>query len=125
MDKPVVGQILYSLNVGDAARNCAQKLTPMRVTKVGRKYFTLVIDNRDNDWSATQFHIETWCENTEYASDHYLYKTEQEWLDERESFDICKRMWKRFEYGKNVDDITLPALRTMAAIVAADTAPKE
>ena len=34
-----VGQTVYSLNVGNAARRCEQVLTERTVTKVGRKYF--------------------------------------------------------------------------------------
>lgn len=47
---PQVGQTLYSLNIGNAARNCEQKLKPVIVRKVGRKYFecsTKWLDERE------------------------------------------------------------------------------
>lgn len=40
MGKPKLGDILYSLNINNAARNVKQELTEVTVTKVGRKYFT-------------------------------------------------------------------------------------
>ena len=48
--KPVVGQVLYSLNVGNAARNCGQVLTPVTVVSVGRKYFKVKKDVNAPKW---------------------------------------------------------------------------
>lgn len=57
--KPEVGQVVYSLNVGNAARNREQVLTPLKVTKVGRKYFTALEDGYP-DHLSVQFHIDSW-----------------------------------------------------------------
>lgn len=38
-EKPKVGDVLYSLSIGNASRFTEQKLTQVKVTKVGRKYF--------------------------------------------------------------------------------------
>lgn len=40
--KPQIGETLYGLNIGNASRRgVEQKLTPMVVTAVGRKFFNL------------------------------------------------------------------------------------
>ncbi len=44
MRKPTVGETLYSLNIGNATRGKVQKLTPVKVLKVGRKYFTTGVE---------------------------------------------------------------------------------
>tara|TARA_R110000772_G_scaffold162415_3_gene273637 strand:- start:490 stop:858 length:369 start_codon:yes stop_codon:yes gene_type:complete len=79
-NKPTVGQIIFSLNVGNAARGCEQVLTAIKVTKVGRKYFTA-----GEGWRANQFHLSDWRENTDYTASEKLYESELEWSDEKES----------------------------------------
>jgi len=116
MNKPIVGQIVYSLNVGNAARNCEQKLTEMTVTKVGRKYFTCLRDG----WSeraAIQFHLDTWTEKTDYCSSHALYVSPQEWEDAKEATRICKKINDYFEYGRNSQGISLKNLRMIEDIL--------
>lgn len=79
---PKVGQVVYSLNVGNLLRRSEQKLTPMTVTKIGRKYFTCEIDHDDR--SSARFHLSDWGEEAEYDSRHRLYESPQEWEDEKE-----------------------------------------
>ena len=110
-DKPKVGDILYSLNVGNAARNTEQVLTPVEVTKVGRKYFYA-----GEGWRETQYHIDDWCENTNYSARSLLYKTEQEWYDEKESTAICRYISKSFDYSRNKLGLSLDQLRRIEAI---------
>ena len=104
--KPTIGQTLYSLNVGDAARNTPQVLTPLKVTKVGSKYFTL-----GEGWREAQFHLSSWRENSDYTSDHRIYETEQSYKDEKEEGEISNRIYKAFEYGRNTQEIPLSKLR--------------
>jgi hypothetical protein len=113
--KPKIGETLYSLNVGNkAGRGREQKLTPMTVYSVGRKYFTL----KRVDWNIfTEFHLDTWRQKTEFCEDHKLYETEQEWVDEKEENTICGFINLRFEYGKNTFKIPLEDLRKINEII--------
>ena len=106
MKIPEVGQIVYSLNIGDEARDGKQELTPYEVTKVGRKYFTIKLD-----WREIQFHLKDWREKSNYSPNHKLYTTEQEYYDYKESVDICSEINKAFEYGRNTKNLSLEALQ--------------
>ena len=120
MKTPKVGQTVYSLNVGNAARHNEQVLTPVVVTKVGRKYFTV-----GEGWRATQFHISDWSEKTEYSPCAALYESEQEWLDEKESGDLCREIARAFEYGKNSRDLPLSSLREIGKILGLPISVRE
>lgn len=113
--KPQIGETLYSLNIGNAfRRGVEQKLTPMIVDSVGRKYFTLKYPN----WNTTvEFHLDSWRQKTQYCEDHKLYETEQEWLDEKEENVICGFINLYFEYGKNTLKISLDDLRKINEII--------
>ncbi len=112
--KPILGETLYSLNIGNAFRHgVKQKLTPMVVVSVGRKYFSLKYE----DYIPIEFHIDTWRQKTEFCENHKLYESEQEWLDEKESDEIAQKIWKTFEYGRNTKNIPLPDLRTINEII--------
>lgn len=113
--KPQIGETLYSLNIGSAAgRGREQKLTPMIVHSVGRKYFTL----KHLDWNRfVEFHIDTWRQKTEFCEDHQLYETEQQWLDEKEARSICQTICNSFEYGYNVKKLSLTDLRKINEII--------
>lgn len=113
--KPIIGETLYSLNVGNkAGRGREQKLTPMIVHSVGRKYFTL----KQGDWNIfVEFHIDAWRQKTEYCEDHKLYETEQEWLDEEESKKYCKVIYESFPYGMNSRNLSLRNLREICDII--------
>jgi hypothetical protein len=113
--KPILGEILYSLNVGNAFRHgVEQKLTPMIVHSVGRKYFAL----KHLDWNSfVEFHIDTWRQKTQYCEDHKLYETEQDWLNEKEERQISQKIWKTFEYGRNTKNLSLQDLRIINEIL--------
>lgn len=66
--KPKVGQTLYSLNIGNACRNCEQKLTPVKVVKVGSKYFECLEDGYHRP---TVYHLDGW------------YEKPQDWEDKK------------------------------------------
>ncbi len=114
--KPEVGQRLYSLNIGNAARRAEQKLSPVRVTKVGRKYFTCCPDGGSR-WQETQYHIDGWYEKTEFSANSILYLNTQGRKDEIESQTICDFVWKIFEYGHNYKKIPLDQLRAINQII--------
>jgi hypothetical protein len=111
--KPEVGQILYRLNVGNAARHVEQKLTPVRVTKVGRKYFTCA---SEGSRFGTEYHLEDWTEKTEYSPDSALYSSQQAWEEEKESRELIKKIRDEFNYGNN-KNFNLNKLRGIAKIL--------
>jgi len=108
-EKPKVGQKLYSLNINNAARSCKQKLTPVTVTKVGRKYFSC--DNR------RQYYIKSLGENTKYCQDSQLYETEKEWEDEKEATKIAIFIWDFFRYSNSKLNLSLEELRAVEQII--------
>ena len=115
MKKVTVGQRLFSLNIGNAARRAKQVLKPVIVTKVGRKYFT--VKTEDQYGFETEYCLENWCENTKYSPDSKLYEKEQQWEDEKEISVICEKIRRAFEYGKNNQNIDLEKLRMIFSIV--------
>ena len=120
MRKPVVGEALYSLNVGNAARSVEQKLTKVIVTKVGRKYFTCIKEEYIGTSFADmgiEYHLDSWWEKTECIASSALYENEQEWVDEVETGKICKKVYEAFEYGKNKKELSLVDLRKIADIL--------
>ena len=113
--KPTLGQRLFTLNVGNRARNCPQVLTPVIVSKVGRKYFTTQTDDR---WKQErEFHVEDWREKTIYARDYALYVSEQEYADEKEERMICEIIRRAFEHGRNHPKLSLETLRKIDALI--------
>jgi len=111
--KPMVGQILFRLNTGNRAIS-GQGLTKVAVTKVGRKYFTCV----ENGFSlGTEYYIDGWKEKTNYSVNFVLYKSKQEWEEEKESSLICKEICSSFEYGRNIMNVPLEKLRLILDII--------
>ncbi len=109
--KPVVGQTLYALNVGNNARNCAQVLCPVKVTKVGRKYFSAAPEEYlDRPHMAVQYDLESWSEVTEYSARWRLYESERAWADEREANALYADLRNVFS-GHGRPKVSLEALR--------------
>ena len=111
---PIVGQTLYRLNIGNAARNREQVLTPVIVTKVGRKYFTAQPD--DKSYEARDYHLGSWRQKTEYSADSELYTDPKEWEDEKAALEISKRIRREFDHFSKPSQ-TLDQLRRIAAIL--------
>ncbi len=117
--KPKVGQKLFSLNIGDRARRQPQVLTPVVVTKVGRKYFTVA--NEQHQALQQEYHLENWRECYECGSAcSCLYESEQEWLDEKEARRICGTLGEVFCYGANKAGLSLKALRQIEMIMSGE-----
>ena len=112
---PIVGQQLFMLNVGNAARHTPQTLRPVTVTKVGRLYFTVCHDT----WT-TQFSIDGWQQKTDYSVDYALYTSEQQWADEKESAKICEDIEKLFRYGHN-PNLSIAVLRKISELISTNT----
>lgn len=94
LPKPVVGQTVWSLKVGNAARNRKQELTPLIVRSVGKKYFKCSPEVWPNN--LVTFHLDTWREKTNYSADHELYANPQDWEDKRECNEISSLIGKAF-----------------------------
>ncbi len=113
-ENPFVGQKLFSLNIGDNARNRPQVLTPVVVTKVGSKYFT--VKHEPADYWETVYHLEDWSEKTDYSQLSKLYAKEQDWLDDKEAAALRTRLREAFVgYGRL--PLSLNQLRRIVAIM--------
>ena len=113
--KPIVGQTLFSINVGNASRNKPATLTPVIVQKVGRKYFT--VNHPDYPpHMGTEHHLDTWRQHTQYCADAYLYASEQEYKDEKDRERIVKEIRRLFEYGGATNRLSLDQLRQIWAM---------
>lgn len=110
MRRPIVGETLYSLNVGNAARDSEQVLTPVIVKSIGRKYFTVI---GKYGWEI-KYYLDTWAEVTEYLADTYLYETEKEWEDEKEATELHHKIKYHFVYKKR---LSLDQLRAINKIM--------
>ena len=113
--KPTVGMKLFSLNIGNAARRREQVLTPVVVTKVGRKYFT-VEEVGQYPFEHT-YNIEDWSEKTDYIASSALYESEQEWVDEKEIRRLSGQISEAFKYGNNSKNLSLETLRMIASAI--------
>ena len=112
--KPEKGQTLYSLNVGNSARGCAQELTEVEVTKVGRKYFTCT----KKGWGfGTVYHINDWQQKTECTANSVLYEREQDWHDEKERDGLLREMSHLFSAYGDSSGVTLIQLRDISKIL--------
>ena len=114
-----IGQTLFMLNIGNAARNREHVLTEVTVSKVGRKYFTVTIDGRS--YFDLSFHIDTWSQKTEYSQDYCLYETKQEWEDEKESLKLYNKIKSSFNYSNNIKNLPLTSLKEIVSIINRDT----
>ena len=113
MDKPIVGQKLFRLNVGRAARNVPQILTECTVIKVGRTYFTAVQDqylDRVDMWDL--YSLDNWLEKAEYGATSRMFLSPQHWEDEKEKVVIMDELRKTF-YSLG-DGMHLPLARLKA-----------
>lgn len=117
---PKVGDTLYSLNVGNAARRSPQVLTPVQVVKVGRKYF----ECRRPEWvnaphMVTVYHLDDWREKTDYCRDSQLYTSPQEYEGSILAMEIRGELQRAFSSGMISQTIPLDKLREIQAIVRA------
>ena len=112
MKKLIVGETLYSLNINSAARGQPQILTPIKVTKIGRKYFTA-----GEKLLPRQYYLSNWEEKTFYYPESKLYVSEQAYLDEQASHKICRKMKEIFRYGWNNLEIPLHILQKIEKIL--------
>lgn len=85
MKVPVKGQILYSLNIGNAVRHRKQELTPVTVMKVGRKYFYCAKESYENiEGCWIKYDMETWRNVSDYSATSQIYSSAAEWENKKE-----------------------------------------
>lgn len=114
MRKVTVGMQLFSLNTGNAARNKAQVLTPVIVTKVGRKFFYAKKDGANFD---TRYLISDWREDTDYSICSVLFESEQDYEDMKHCKDLSAKICDEFKYGSSRSDLDLPSLQSIHKII--------
>lgn len=119
--KPILGERLFVLNVGNSARNTPQILNPVIVSKVGRKYFTVENDSEDRCNQPLQFQIADWLQVTEYSADYVLYETEQHHADERESLELARVIRNEFSDSWRAPKQTLETLRKIHTLIKPET----
>jgi hypothetical protein len=114
--KPILGETLFELNVGNEARRRPQTLNPVVVKKVGRKYFVCGRPDSDCRFLESTHYIESWRQKTEYSETRHLYETEQEWADEKEALKLTEELRREFG-GYGHCGIKLEDLRAIKAIL--------
>lgn len=105
---PKIGDRLFSLNIGNAARRSKQELTPVIVTNVGRIYFYACLEGFYS--SVNKYRIDNWQQHSEYFVDSKLYATEQEYQDELEINRLYEEICSLFESKKGtiaLDDLKI------------------
>jgi len=104
MRKPIKGETLWDLPIGNRARKDGGGLRPVTVTSVG----------------GTKYRVDTWSEVTDTCTNHKLYETEQERLEEKEREDACELIYKAVAWERR-KALSLTTLRAMhAALLAND-----
>lgn len=117
--KPILGERLFVLNVGNAARNTKQTLRPVIVSKVGRKYFA--VESEDRWKTQWEFHIGDWREVTKYTPDAELYETEQQLSDERELLELARLIRNEFTHAWGTPKQSLETLRKIYELIKTET----
>ncbi len=117
--RPVVGQTLYALNVGNNAKHQEQRLTPVEVVSVGRKYFKAIPEAyRKSPHMAIEYHIDDWRQRTDYTAGYRLLASEQDWTDEKEAHALEHDLWELFR-GSGARRCSLESLRIAHRVLIA------
>ena len=111
MKKLKIGQILYSLQINNITKR-KPTLTPVEVTKIGRKYFTA-----GKGGLARQYHLSDWREKTDYTRLSKLYVSKQAYFDGKVSNEICKQLGNISQYGQNILNLPVDVLREIKEII--------
>lgn len=119
--KPIVGQTLFSLNVGSAARNREQVLTPTIVTKVGRKFFRCCPPDQPH---GTDYHLDTWEEKTEYTTTSVLFSSPKEFGETKRRIEIADELREIFCFHGFARSLPLQSLEQILQIVNNNTETK-
>ena len=118
--KPVVGERLYSLNVGNSARHVEQKLTPVIVSKVGRKYFYA---GKEGYRLETKYHIDSWVESTNFCANSKLYESADDWNNEKLKSDLLQALFDEFGGYSKKKEFTIDQLKSVCEILNIEVKP--
>jgi hypothetical protein len=118
--RPVVGQTLFSLNTGNNARNVEQRLTEVKVLKVGREYFTVGVDPSEN-WMHTRHRLGDWKQDEKNGYSDYaeLYSTPEEWEEKKEANIHTQTIRATFDSWTGIK-LPLSTLRQIVALIKAN-----
>lgn len=98
--KPEVGQTLYSLAIGHAARRNGCEITPVTVMKIGRKYFYAARESwKDSERMWTKYNLSDWREVTEYSANSYLYSSMEEYENDILMKKMREKIDRKIRYG--------------------------
>lgn len=115
MNKLEVGQVIWTLNVGNAARRCGQELTERVITKVGRKYFYIEVFRRK-----VKFEIETLEECSDYTSDYKVYINKQDYFNEIKKRELLTGIRGILTPQFGVSKVSLDTVISVAKILGLD-----
>jgi hypothetical protein len=111
--KPELGETLYSLNIAYLTNQKERKLVPVKVTKVGNKYFYC----REDGSLSVKYNINTWADESDFAQTTVLYENSKEWEDEKESNRIKSKLYHIFGTYGNCEKISLESLKKIEEII--------
>jgi len=109
-----VGQPVYVKSIGNAARHKKGEalISEAVVETVGRKWFTL-----EKYWGE-RFSLENgYNDGKGYSCNFIVYESRQQILDEQEVVDKCREISKGFEYGHNMQKLSLEDIRVIHKIL--------
>jgi len=113
--KPIVGeQLLAEIPAG---RHSERRLETATVTKVGRKYFSVLFDNSSRD---EEFFISDWRragENTHCNFPINLYRSREEMDAKNEKSKLVRLMADNFRYSSDWNNLDLETLRGVTGLV--------
>lgn len=96
--EPVIGQIMYRLNINNAARGREQELTEVKVIEVKRKYFTVSAEICP---FTSIHHLEGGYEKSDYSPDYEIYESAEKWHEKKECKVIGMAISNSFNFGNS------------------------
>lgn len=114
LEKPVVGQELYVVDIGNRARGGGHQRQG-KVVKVGNKYFD--VEFGDNYKSSVKFHINTRGQKTEYCQDYALYESKQGYEQALIKEKLYRKIAECFSGYNARQDLTLNDVMQIAEIL--------
>ena len=110
------GQKVYVKRVGNEARYKGEYYTEEVVEKVGRKWFTI-----EKFWRE-KFSLETGLNYAgQYSSTMVAYESIQKIEEEKEIDKKCKEIYRAFDFGMNIQNLSIDNVRAIYKIIYGDT----
>lgn len=110
-----VGQVVYSMPVGNAARGRTVSLSPVVVRKIGRKW--VQCSSEANPAYLTSYDIQRGYDDPKGFSSHSrIVLDAQQWEDEKEAARLVGEIRRAFDWGPG-DTLSLAQLRQIKVIL--------